>query len=271
MLYQFHSQEFIQNLPLQLWMFGINHLQEHVHRPQGVPYFQWFYCVKGQGELSLNHNRSIVTKGQGFLIFPETPHIYQGISNDWTLHILAFSGVLCNEVLNTLQMGESGVYHFSDSTLFEKHIQNLLWVYENRSINQTLFSSKECYDFLLDMSQCITHTHELSYVQDNMLVLKIVTYLEKNYPAPITLDTLAATVNLSKDYMCTLFKAATGQTIVHCLTSIRIGHARQFLIQYPERKVLDIAKMCGFESPSYFGKIFKNDVGMTPERYRKNM
>lgn len=251
-------------------MFGVNHQQEPIHRPQGVPYFQWFYCVKGQGELILDHQRSVISKGQGFLIYPETAHIYQGISDNWTLHIVAFNGSLCSDILHTLQMGESGAYHFSDSSIFEKHIQNLMWLYENRSTNRSLAYSKECYDFLLDISQCITHTHELSYAQDNELVLKIVTYLEENYAAVITLDELAATVNLSKDYMCALFKSATGQTIINCLTSIRVGHARQFLIQYPEKKVLDIARDCGFESPSYFGKIFKKEVGMTPEQYRKS-
>lgn len=270
MLYQFYSQEFLQNLPLQLWMFGANHLQDRIHRPHGVAYFQWFYCVKGQGELILNNQRSVISKGDGFLIYPEIPHIYQGLSEDWKLHIVAFHGSLCFDILHMLQMGESGAYHFSDATIFETHIQNLLWLYENRSINRFLAYSKECYDFLLDISQCITHIHDLSYVQDNDLVLKIVTYLEKKYASDITLDQLALIVNLSKDYMCALFKSATGQTIINCLTSIRIGHARQLLIQYPEKKVLDIAKACGFESPSYFGKTFKRIVGMTPEQYRKN-
>ena len=96
MLYQFHSKEFSQTLPIQLWMFGANHLQEPVRRPQGVPYFQWFYCVKGQGELILDEQRSIITKGQGFLIYPDQEHIYQAVTNNWTLHIIAFNGPLCS-------------------------------------------------------------------------------------------------------------------------------------------------------------------------------
>ena len=114
MLYQFHSKEFSQTLPIQLWMFGANHLQEPVRRPQGVPYFQWFYCVKGHGELILDEQRSIITKGQGFLIYPDQEHIYQAVTNNWTLHIIAFNGPLCSDILALLQMGESGAYHFSD-------------------------------------------------------------------------------------------------------------------------------------------------------------
>lgn len=268
MFYQYYPKESSQSLPLQIWLFGANHLQELIYRPQGVAYYQWFYCVKGQGELVIDHQRSIISKGEGFLIYPETGHMYQGLTKDWTLHVIAFNGTLCAEILNVLQMGTSGSYHFFDSHVFETHIQRLLSLYDNHA--PALSYSKECYDFLLDISQCITHTHELSYSQDNTLVLNILTYLEKHYMNPISLDTLASLVGLSKDYMCACFKEAAGQTIIGCLTSIRIGHARQYLIQYPERKVLDIAKMCGFESPSYFGKVFKKELGISPERYRKS-
>ena len=106
-------------------------------------------------------------------------------------------------------------------------------------------------------------------MQENDLVLKVVTYLEDNYQKPISLTDLSDVTHLSRDYMCALFKSATEQTIINCLTEIRIGHARQQLIQYPEKKVMDIAKSCGFDSPSYFGKIFKKMVGVTPEWYRK--
>ena len=270
MLYQFHSKEFTQSLPIQLWMFGINHHQEPIRRPQGVPYYQWFYCVSGQGELIIDNQRCIISEGQGFLIYPNEEHIYQALSEDWTLHIIAFNGPLCKEILSLLQMGESGAYHFRNNSIFEEHVNRLLEIHENTTTDQTLSYSKECYSFLVDLSRCITRTHEFTYSNENPFVLKVVSWLDENYSEQISLDELAEIVNLTKDYMCALFKKLTGETIIKCLLSIRIGHARQYLVQYPEKKVVDIAKMCGFESPSYYGKTFKNIVGMTPERYRKN-
>ena len=269
MLYQFHSGEYTQNLPLQLKLFGHNYLQDPVYRLHGVPYYQWFYCVKGQGELIIDTQKTIVSENQGFLIYPDKNHVYRGLTDDWTLHIFAFEGSLCQEILSKLQMKESGTFSFTDSHIFEKHIQILLSLYGDRIANRSLAFSKECYGFLLDISQCITHTHGLSYIQDNDLILKIVTYMESNYHSPISLDQLAGIVNLSKDYMCVLFKKATGQTIMNCLNEIRLGHARHFLCQYPNKRIKDIAALCGFESPSYFGKCFKDYFGMTPEQSRK--
>lgn len=270
MLYQFHSQEFHQTLPLQIRMFGINHLQPPISRPKGVDYFQWFYCVKGKGEVIVDNQKAVITPQQGFLIRSDTPHSYKGLTADWTLHIMAFTGSVCSEILNSLHMNTSGAYHFTKPEVFPRHIQKLLWLHENRTESRTLPFSKECYDFLLDLSQCISRMHMISFTYGNDLTLTLITYLEENYSGGITLDDLASVVNLNKDYMCALFKSETGRTIMNCLTDIRLGHARQFLMQYPEKKVRQIAGMCGFESPSYFGKVFKKAIGMTPEQYRKN-
>ncbi len=269
MLYPFRSKEFNQNLPLQLWMFGVDHLQPPVNRPKGVAYFQWFFCLKGQGEVTIEQQSFLISPGQGFLIFPDESHKYQGISDDWTLHILAFNGTFCLEILGALHMERSGAYHFSTPDIFTEHIRYIHSLYEDHTISHALSYSKACYSFLLDLSQCITRVHELSYSQEDSLVLTVITWLEENYANPISLQDLSCIVNLSKDYLCARFKTLTGQTIMSCLQDIRLGHARQFLIQYPEKKVLEIAGMCGFESPSYFGKIFKDKIGVTPENYRR--
>ena len=45
----FHIQNPNRPLPLQLELIGVDHHQEPIVRPGGMPFFQWFYCVKGQG------------------------------------------------------------------------------------------------------------------------------------------------------------------------------------------------------------------------------
>ena len=82
---------------------------------------------------------------------------------------------------------------------------------------------------------------------------------------------MAEYVGLSKEYMCSLFKSAMQQTIMHYLLELRIAQARILLIQYPEKTVKEISMMCGFESPSYFGSQFKRITSTTPENYRRGL
>lgn len=269
MIYSLHADDFRESLPIRLQLFSINFLQPGVNRPDGVPYYQWFCCVKGQGELLINRQRYLISPGQGFFICSNDAHSYRPINPGWTLHIFGFSGPLCPELLKHLQMYESGAFQFSDIHLFESHITQLLHLYKSSAPERTLACSKECYSFLLDLSRNISHSSSAGYAQENKMAVTIISYLEHNYQNPVTLYDLSEIVNLSRDYMCALFKKETGQTIMQYLIEIRIGHARHFLTLYPEKRASEIGKMCGFESPSYFGKVFRKEVGISPEQYRK--
>lgn len=269
MLYDLHYSNKYNFLPLLPKLLGVNHLQEPVQRPHGFPVFQWFYCVKGQGEFIINGQRSIISKGQGLLIYPHISHSYKGLTSDWTVHLIGFGGNACTEILQTLHMLESGVYHFSNSDIFPTHIENLLYLSQRDITEKETELSKACYSMLLDLSPSIRQIHNTTATYENELVRKLIDYMEEKYACDISLNELTDYVNLSKEYMCNLFKHTMHQTIMQYLQTVRISRARIFLIQYPEKHVAEIAHMCGFESPSYFGKVFKKIAGCTPDNFRR--
>ncbi len=268
MIYNFpHLSD--REFPIQPKMLGIGHEQEPINRPKGLHLYQWFYCEKGRGEFISDHQRSVISEGQGLLIYPEIPHIYQGISSDWTVDFIGFDGSLCLELLQGLEMRDSGVYHFSEPKIFTDHIQLLNHLRRTTYPRRCQELSTACYRFLLDLSETITHINPSELVQENDLIRKILSYLEENFAQCIALRDLSELVQLSEEYLCSIFKKAIGQSIMHYLKMLRINHARIYLVQYPEKKIREISKMCGFESPSYFGKVFKEETGLTPEVYRK--
>ena len=269
MIYQIHNSPDQYTLPLTLHLFGINHQQEPIRRPHGMLCYQWFYCVNGRGEFIVNNQRSIISEGQGLLIYPQVSHIYQALTPDWTVHFFGFGGSLCQEVLTVLQMHETGVYHFSRPEVFIDHIRRLHELHQKKCSGKTREYSKECYAFLLDLSSCITRINPSSYVDTDDLITAVIFYMEQHYGRDISLEELAGVVGLSKEYLCTLFKKTMKQTVMQYLLTIRISQARTLLIRFPEKKVQEIAKLCGFESPSYFGKKFKQKTGMTPDAFRK--
>ena len=52
------------------------------------------------------------------------------------------------------------------------------------------------------------------------------------------------------------------------LLQYRIAQAKQQL-QNPHKNVVQICMECGFQSPSYFSKVFRRETGMTPVQYRQ--
>ena len=72
---------------------------------------------------------------------------------------------------------------------------------------------------------------------------------------------------MSRSYLSGLFKAETGRSLFAYLNQVRIEESKKLLCD-PGIRLADIAAMCGFEDQSYFTKVFKNAVGLSPKKYR---
>lgn len=269
MLYTIPHSNLEHNFPIRLKLLAINHKQDPICRPCGLSLYQWFYCVKGKGSFVLNQQRSIISEGEGFLLYPNVSHSYRAFTSDWNVHCFGFDGTLCQELLNSLNMHEPGAYHFSNSKIFIDHIQTLDKLRLSTSIYRREALSAECYRFLIDLSQSITRLNDSELIMENELIRALIAYMEENYNTLISLSDLAERVNLSREHICRVFKQEIGQTIIQYLQKLRINRAKIFLLQYPEKRVVEIAQMCGMENSSYFGKVFKEEVGMTPDTFRK--
>lgn len=270
-------------LPLTINLVGYYHRQEPIVRNRGFELFQWIYCIDGDGELILNGKKSILKPGELALTYPYEPHSYRALTEDWHVHIIGFSGTCCEELLKTLQMRTSGIYHFHNPDIFPSYFGKIIEIkaimdsqasadheaQKNVSLSSYLIElSKICYDFLLDLSLSTRYISASAPISDNETIKSLISYMEENYRDAVTLDQLANHVHLSRSYITVIFKEEMHQTIGSFLTNLRISHARVLLLENPELKVAEIGRLCGFENPSYFGEAFKKVVGVSPIEYR---
>lgn len=100
------------------------------------------------------------------------------------------------------------------------------------------------------------------------LIHRVVQYLNVRYAEKITLEDVAHHVYLSPTYLSRVFKRETGSSLVDFLNRIRIEKSKELLSQ-PDIRLIDVALQCGFESQSYYNRVFKQSVGMTPQQYRQ--
>ena len=73
---------------------------------------------------------------------------------------------------------------------------------------------------------------------------------------------------MSREYFCRLFKKHVGKTPIQYLTSLRMFHAKHFLIMDRE-SMEEIAMRCGFPNVNYFYMVFRKNTGTTPTLYRR--
>ncbi|RCW51756.1 response regulator transcription factor [Paenibacillus prosopidis] len=97
---------------------------------------------------------------------------------------------------------------------------------------------------------------------------QITKLIADRYHLPITVEDIAKEVYLSPNYVRSIFKEKTGETILDYLTRIRMGHASK-LLKDRSLKVREIAHKVGYENVSYFCSVFQRHKGSTPNEYRK--
>lgn len=93
-------------------------------------------------------------------------------------------------------------------------------------------------------------------------------YIACNCDRHISLEELSSKVFLSPGYLSTLFKDATGSTILEHLQKVRIENACRLLAD-TNRNITDIAECVGYYDIKHFYNIFKKVAGKTPGEFRK--
>lgn len=266
-----HTSRHDRRIPLLLAYVGASHLPERVRYPGGTDFFMIYYCTEDRCDCMLDGRQLILHPGQFLLTVPKTPYAILPKNDDVRICLLGLTGPCCSALLESCGMHTPSIYQVSRTELIPEAIDQLLSIQQNTEgghPSQKDFSAVS-YRLLLDLSGCIQRLADAAPpASQNDTVMIVIDYLESHYSEPLSLDDLAEQVHLTKEYLCTLFKKEMHHTILQHLTVIRIGWARMFLEQYPEKKVYEIGQMCGFESPSYFGKKFHEIVGITPENYR---
>ncbi len=93
-------------------------------------------------------------------------------------------------------------------------------------------------------------------------------YIKEHFYENITSRTAADALHINNSYFCRQFKKTFGCCFAEYLIDFRIENAKTFLTD-TAMSISDIAIKTGFCSFSYFSKIFKETVGITPSQYRK--
>jgi DNA-binding response OmpR family regulator len=105
---------------------------------------------------------------------------------------------------------------------------------------------------------------------DENFILKAKEIIEQNLSdSKFDIELFANAMSVSSVQLRRKIKALTNQTIVEFIRSYRIERAAQ-LISQNAGNISEIAFNVGFDSVSYFGKIFQEIHGVSPSEYRSN-
>lgn len=100
-------------------------------------------------------------------------------------------------------------------------------------------------------------------------VCRVQSYVQEHLGEELRLELVSDAIGLSPAYLSRLFKQKSGQNFIEYVNQMRIGRAKDELLA-TSASIAEISRNCGFESTSYFTRVFKKHTGITPGAFRKN-
>ncbi len=105
---------------------------------------------------------------------------------------------------------------------------------------------------------------------DDERIKDALTYIANHYADPITLQDIADAIHVSKSECCRCFKRKLRITPFEYLIKYRVYSATHLIVcNINELSISEIAMKTGFNSSSYFNKMFRKYIGCTPSEFRK--
>lgn len=93
-------------------------------------------------------------------------------------------------------------------------------------------------------------------------------YIEVHFKEDLSLDQIAEMLGMNASYLSYIFKKETGSTLVQYLTNVRMKQACELLRSCPELSLEEIAVRTGYNSTTYFHKIFRSRFGVSPRQWQ---
>lgn len=260
----------------------------HTHQHD---FYEMVYVFKGKSRHELANHVYELSPGDVFFIEPEVSHSYIGDEHTETIiYNVIFQKSLLQQDLDILCqipaftdffflapfLRKSAAFypHFSiyghDKDIFESHLIAIM-----NETNQ----KKPGYQLIIKTRfiECLVH---LSRFHEQILTRKkpdqehpewlgtIISFLKQHYDQAFTLEQLSSMCGMSVSSFTTKFKNHTGKTLKEFKHDMQIEYACHHLKE-TNLKIVDICYHVGFDDLSFFYKVFRKKMKMTPLQYRK--
>lgn len=104
--------------------------------------------------------------------------------------------------------------------------------------------------------------------EGNATIQKIKRLIHENYRNGITLNEVSRRLNMTPEYLGTLFRDEEGINFSTYMRNYRMQKAKELLLG-TNLKLYEVAEKVGYTDPKYFSRRFKEATGYLPAEYRK--
>lgn len=243
------------------------------------PEYELTWIVRGRGWRMVGDNQSPFEAGDWVLLGPGLPHTWVSDSSEEGVEavVVQFSSELIQRftdlegfetVKNLLSQSVRGL-HFSSNQ--EESLKTTM-----RQLPKTLGADRllMLVQLLHRLSQqsrtplASPHYQTLTGSLNQSRINQVCQYIQEHAANPISLIEVASLISLTPSAFCKFFKRITGKTFSDYVNDVRIAHIR-YQLKSTDLTIAEIAYANGFDSLTYFNRVFRKKTALTPRAYRE--
>ena len=258
------------------------HFPKHTHN-----YVEIIYMCNGSTTHIINNEKIVLKEGELLFLNQNANQeilpagkddiavnfIVQPAFFDRALQMMAVEENPIRTFLLSCMLGKDdkiGYLHFkvADVLPIQNLVENLIWSLlneqmEKRSINQITMGL-----LILQLMNMTEKLYTGKGNSDNEVLLKVYRYIEENYKDG-QLRELSKILGISEYELSRFIKKGTGLNYTDLTQKKRLSQA-MYLLKNTKMSINDIGECVGYDNSSYFYRLFKKEVGISPREYRLN-
>lgn len=136
---------------------------------------------------------------------------------------------------------------------------------------QSCATSSEMKSGLIELISlvCAAVTRELNSTVNMALRDRVAAIVSQNYADNnLCLASIASSLNMNSNYISSLYKKQTGETVLEAISRVRMNKAKE-LLKKTKHPISEIAEAVGYNNSLSFLRTFKKNEGLTPAQYRE--
>ncbi len=226
------------------------------------------YVLKGKGILYFDGKAFPVTSGQAFLIEPGYVTTYEADNEKpWEYIWINFDGEYVKGLLETAKLSQfNPVFPEKRDPRMDLIFSNLCTLLREGNVDELYVLGS-----LMQIFSCITklpsHLQKL-YPKRTAYIKRATHYIDNNFHLPLTVESVAKLLRLDRKYFYSIFKEETGVSPIRYIQRQRVNRACT-LLKTTNYSISEIACSVGYEDLFTFSRMFRQQTGMSPSKYRQ--
>ncbi|WP_158299227.1 AraC family transcriptional regulator [Paenibacillus antri] len=228
------------------------------------------YTLSGEGKLRYGGETWSVPPGSGILVTVPGDYRYYWEKDSgapWEFLWINMAGEDAARLAERIRERHGPVVRLSPRSRAIRRGWELYRTVSEDRVTDAVELSTQAYGFLVSM---LEQEAADAPAPDLPAPLRKATRLMKErFREPLGLEEIAAHSGVSAAYLCRLFQSRLGVSPLEYMRRRRV-EAAVTLLRRTDESVSRIGELCGFESPSYFGKVFRQYLGLSPRQFRND-